>query len=181
MVIAEAARLIDDLGAEGLSLAVLAGSLGVKTPSLYKHVDGMPAIRHGIMLGAKKALGDVLGNAAIGRSRDEAVAAMSIAYRTWARKYPGQYPLAMHAPIPGDEEDVTVSSRIVEIVFHVLTGYNLEGDDVVDATRYLRAALHGFVALEELGGFGLPADPERSYLRLIDALLIAFDNWPRSQ
>jgi AcrR family transcriptional regulator len=32
-------------GWETLSLADLAESLGVRTPSLYKHIDGLPALR----------------------------------------------------------------------------------------------------------------------------------------
>ncbi|MFI5039485.1 MAG: TetR-like C-terminal domain-containing protein [Solirubrobacterales bacterium] len=34
----------------------------------------------------------------------------------------------------------------------------------------MRAALHGFVALETGGGFGIPLDPDDSYARLVDVL-----------
>ena len=40
----------------------------------------------------------------------------------------------------------------------------------IHAVRAVRAALHGFVALEAAGGFGLPVDREASFDRLVAAL-----------
>lgn len=58
-----------------------------------------------------------------------------------------------------------------------LAGFCLAGDDAIDATRALRAALHGFVGLERAGGFGLPADINRSFDRLFSALAAAIATW----
>jgi AcrR family transcriptional regulator len=179
VVISEAARLIDERGVEGLSLAVLAGRLGVKVPSLYKHVDGMPALRRAVMLAGKKSFADALADAAVGTSGAEAIAAIALAYRTWALEHPGVYPLTMHAPILVDEQDKATSTTLVDVVYRVLAAYGLEGDDAVDAVRFLRASLHGFVALETSGGFALPVDLERSYLRLVDSVVTALSTWKR--
>jgi hypothetical protein len=61
---------------------------------------------------------------------------------------------------------VAAGERGVGTLFAVLRGYGLDGDDAVDATRALRSALHGFVSLEQAGGFGLPVDVDRSYDQL---------------
>ena len=53
----------------------------------------------------------------------------------------------------------------------------MDGSDAVDATRTLRASLHGFVALEASDGFGLPQDVDRSFDRLVDALDRALSGW----
>lgn len=180
LVISEAARVIDDRGLQNLSLSTVAENLGVRIPSLYKHIDGMPALRRGAMLLAKKGLAESMTNAAIGRSRDEALTEISIAYRTWALEHPGLYPMAMHAPAPDDEQDVAASSALVETVFRVLAGYDLAGDDAVDATRFWRASLHGYVALETTGGFAMPVDLERSFLRLIGSVVTALNSWTSS-
>jgi hypothetical protein len=105
---------------------------------------------------------------------------MSFAYRRWALEHPGQYPMTMHAPIPGDDDDLKVSFSIVDVVFNVLAGYDLRDDDAVDATRFLRSALHGFVDLETSGGFELPVDLERSYERLVQSVVTALATWSRS-
>ena len=52
----------------------------------------------------------------------------------------------------------------------VLRGYGLEGDDVIHGVRIVRAALHGFVALEAGGGFGMPLSVDDTFARLVTAL-----------
>jgi AcrR family transcriptional regulator len=178
-IIDRAARMLDDPAADGLSLAAVAGSLGVRTPSLYKHLDGMPGLQRGIMLRAKAELGHALGQATIGCSRNEAITALSMAYRAWALDHPGQYPLTVRAPDPRDTQDMVVSSSALDVITTVLRGYDLAGDDAVDATRFLRSALHGFVDLETGGAFELPVDLERSFTRLVDSIVVALTTWSR--
>lgn len=179
IVVERAALILDDRSLDGLSLSVLAESLGVRTPSLYKHIDGMPGLQRDIMLRAKTSLAHVLGQSAIGRSRDDAIRALALAYRRWALQHPGQYPMTVHAPASGDDDDASVSSSISDVVFNVLEGYGLLGDDAVDATRFLRSSLHGFVDLETRGAFELPVDLERSFARLTESVVVALDTWSR--
>jgi hypothetical protein len=87
--------------------------------------------------------------------------------------------MTVRAPTPGDDEDIAVTATFLEVVFNVLAGYDLRGDDAVDATRFLRSALHGFVAIETGGGFGMPVDLERSYGRLVDSVVTALASWSR--
>jgi AcrR family transcriptional regulator len=181
VVIDEAARLIDERGPEGLTLAALADNLGVRIPSLYKHVDGMPAIQRGIRLVGKSGLANALAQAAIGKSRDDAITAMAIAYRAWALEHPGQYPMTMGAPRPDDEQDLAASVSLVAVIYEVLAGYDIRGDDAVDATRFLRASLHGFVALETSGAFEIPVNLERSFQRLVESVVTALATWSRSR
>ena len=61
----------------------------------------------------------------------------------------------------------------------VLAGYELTDDDAIDAIRFLRAALHGFVSLETGGGYGMPRDIERSFNRLVESITTALDGWAR--
>jgi AcrR family transcriptional regulator len=169
--------LLDEHGAERLNLADVATSFGVKIPSLYKHVDGARGLQRGIMLRAKSNLGDALGQAAVGRSRDDAIHGMAAAYRDWALQHPGQYPLTVRAPAPDDAEDGAVSAELVTIIFAVLGGYGLRDDDAVDAARFLRSALHGFVSLETSGAFELPVDRERSFAILVARVVTALAAW----
>ena len=176
-VVREAEHLADDVGLSQLTLAALAARLGVRQPSLYKHIDGMAGLQRSISIRAKRELTDVLGRAAVGRSGAEAMEAMAQAYRTWALEHSGRYEAAQWAPDAGDEEDESVSAAAVQVMAEVLAAYELRGDDAVDAIRALRSALHGFVTLETAGGFGLPVDVDRSYDRLVRGLVVAFANW----
>jgi AcrR family transcriptional regulator len=173
----EAERMADEIGLSSLTLAALAQRLGVRQPSLYKHIAGIDGLRRSIAIRAKSELADVLGRAAIGRTRDDALAAMSKAYRGWALEHPGRYAAVQRAPIRGDVEDELASSKVVRVAFDVMAGYELCDDEAVDAIRALRSALHGFVALEAGGGFGMPVDVDRSFDRLVAGLAIAFAGW----
>jgi len=172
-VVVEAERIADEVGLSRLTLAALAQSLGVRQPSLYKHIDGMDALQRSIAVRAKTELGEVLGRAAVGKAGDDAIRALSTAYRRWALEHPGRYSATVRAPEPGDTDDEAASASVVGVVFDVLAGYDLHGIDAIDATRALRSTLHGFIALESSGGFGLPVDVDRSFERLVDGLVVA--------
>jgi AcrR family transcriptional regulator len=176
-VVAEAAELADEAGPDHLTLAALAARLGVRQPSLYKHVASLDSLQQLIAQRAKVEFADVLGRVAIGRSRDDALVAMAYAWRAWAREHPGRYQIGQRAPAPGDAEHVAVADRVVAVMTAVMAGYGLAGDDAIDAVRAYRSALHGFVSLEAGGGFGMPVSVDRSFGRLVHALVRAISSW----
>ena len=157
IVVEEAERLVDELGLPCLTMAGLAGRLGVRQPSLYKHVENLDGLRRSLAVRAKRQLADALGHASVGWSERDAILSVSQVYRAWAHEHPGRYVAAQRAPQSGDAEDEAASAAVVGVVFDILAGYGLDGDDAVDAARALRSALHGFVSLEAAGGFSLPS------------------------
>ena len=178
IVVEEAARLADEVGLERLTLAALAQRLGVALPSLYKHVRGLDALLQKLSALATAEIAAELSAAAAGRSRADAVRAVATAYRRYARCHPGRYPATQRVPDPDDPEHVLAGERAVGTIYAVLHGYGLSGEDAVDATRAVRSALHGFVSLENIGGFGLPRDLNRSFAQLVAALDVALNGWP---
>jgi AcrR family transcriptional regulator len=176
-VVAEAAELADEVGLDQLTQAALAARLGVRQPSLYNHVGGSDALLRLISMRGKAELGDVLGRAAIGRARDDALVAMAHAWRAWALAHPGQYQAAERGAAPGDAEHEAVARRTVEVMAAVMDGYGIHGEDAIDAIRAFRAALHGFVSLEANHGFAFPASVDRSFDRLVHALARALSSW----
>jgi AcrR family transcriptional regulator len=180
LVVEEAERMVDEVGPARLTLTALAEGLGVRQPSLYKHVDGLDALHRSISVRAKRELGECLARAAVGLSRGEAILAMSQAFRRWAVAHPGRYVSAQKAPAADDADDIAASNAIVQVCADVLAGYDLEGDDAIHAIRALRSALHGFVSLETTGGFGLPADLDLSFDHLVSSLTHAMASWNES-
>jgi AcrR family transcriptional regulator len=174
-VVEEAEQLADEGGV--VTLAAIAARLGVRVPSLYKHVAGSDALQQLIATRAKNELADVLGRASVGRARADAVEAIAWVYRRWATEHPGRYATTLRAPVPDDAADLTASERAIQVVLDALNGYGLTGAAAIDATRMLRATLHGFVALDAAGAFGLP-DLDRSFARLIAGLQVMLESWP---
>ena len=167
-VVAAAAALADERGPGQLSLAALAQELGVRTPSLYNHIESLDALQHEVCLLALGELADRLSAAAVGRSGAESLRALASAYRGYALQHPGRYAATLRRPAPEDGTLAAAAARVLAVVTDALRGYGLEGDDEVDAVRALRAALHGWVSLEQGGGFGLPRDVEDSFVRMLD-------------
>ncbi|MFJ5261221.1 TetR/AcrR family transcriptional regulator [Streptomyces sp. NPDC088387] len=170
-VVTAGAALADEVGLTGLTMGLLAERVGVRTPSLYKHVESLEALRHGIAVRAKREFGNTLARAAVGQSGPEAVRAFADTYRRWALEHPGQYAATIRAPADGDEEDRRASDESLQILLDVLAGFGLHDAEAIDAARTVRSALHGFVTLESAGGFGLPRDITRSYAYLMDTLI----------
>jgi AcrR family transcriptional regulator len=176
-VVTEAMALADEVGLDKLTLVALAARLGVRQPSLYKHVASLDALQRLISMRGKAEIGDVLGRVAIGRARDDALVAMAHAWRAWALDHPGRYEAAERGAAPGDAAHEAVARRTIEVLAAVMDGYGLDGDDAIDAIRAYRSALHGFVSLEANNGFAFPDDVDRSFDRLVRALVRALSSW----
>ena len=178
VVVARGADLADEIGFDHLTLAALAARLGVAVPSLYKHVGGLDALRRGIAILAlgdlRDAMAAALDGPVDGATGSARVRALAEAYRAYAVAHPGRYVATLRAAPPDDPAHGAAGDAVLQIVFAVLAQRGLAGADAVDATRALRASLHGFVTLEAAGGFGMPQDVGRSFDRLVDALDAGF-------
>ena len=166
-VVTAAAELADADGLEAVTLARLAGRLGVRPPSLYAHIAGLEDLRR--RLGARGAheLTAELQAAAAGRAGRDALTAVAAAYREYAKAHPGAYAAVQRVPESSDAEAVSAAAQLVDVVLAVLRGYGLEADDAIHGARVIRAALHGFVTLESGDGFGIPLSLDTSYARLV--------------
>lgn len=176
-VVASAADLADEVGYDRITLVALAGQVGVAIPSLYKHVDGLPGLRRALAALVAVELAATMSDAAMGRSGADALRAVATAYRSYAREHGGRYPALVAAPDPDDEVGQAATGRAVAVIVAVLRGYDVAEPDIIDAARFLRSALHGFVTLETSGGFGLPVDIDRSFGRLVDGVDAALRSW----
>ncbi len=170
-VVEAAAGLAGEVGIEGVTLSGLADRLGIRAPSLYNHVDGLPGLRREMTLQALDELDGVIGAAVEGLTGAGAVAAVCHAQRAWARERPGLYACVVPTTEGRDDEVRAAGARVLERVVAVVAGLGLEGDEALHATRAVRAAVHGFVSLEVAGGFGLDLDVDESFDRMV-ALLV---------
>jgi AcrR family transcriptional regulator len=84
-VITAALDLVDESGPRELTLGAVARRCGVATPSLYKHVNGPQRLQS--LLGARvlDELTECVTQAVIGRSGADALTALMLEYRAYAR------------------------------------------------------------------------------------------------
>ncbi|WP_405488752.1 TetR/AcrR family transcriptional regulator [Nocardia sp. NBC_00511] len=145
--IAAAARaLLDDRGPEALTMRNVAEALGIKAPSLYKHVPDKTALETLVVADAFAELADALETAAA-----QGLPELARAYRDYAVTHPHLYRLMNYRPLRRDllpDGLEAASARPLAAV--------VGGDP--DLARALWAFAHGMVSLEIDGRFPEDAD-----------------------
>lgn len=177
-VVQAAADLINAEGPEALSLGRLAKELGIRTPSLYNHVDGLPGLMRELSILNARNLAERLNEVAIGKSGSELVRAVMQAIRAYIKEYPGLYMSTVRAS--GTQPEVNPEleqeeARSVKVGMAAMASFGLDGEDAIHAVRGLRSLVHGFATLEISGGFGIPLDLDESFSRLMDYFIAGLE------
>ncbi|MEU2603706.1 TetR/AcrR family transcriptional regulator [Streptomyces albus] len=158
------AALADEVGLGKLTMGLLADRLGVRTPSLYKHVAGQDDLIRRIAALALHETADAVGSAVRGRAGSDALAAAARAFRAFVVEHPGRYAATIgQEPYGPDDPMATATERLLDAFTAVLRGYQIEASDVDHALRMLRSLCHGFATLEAAHAFQWSTDVDESF------------------
>jgi AcrR family transcriptional regulator len=164
-VVAAGAALADEVGFAGLTMGLLAERLGVRTPSLYKHIAGQDDLNRRIAALALDEAAEVVGTAIQGYSGRDALAAAARAFRGYVVAHPGRY--AATIGVVADDSLTEAGDRTLEAFRAVLRSYPIKPEETDHALRTLRSLFHGFATLEAGRGFQWSADVDESFEWLI--------------
>ncbi len=172
-IVVEAAKeLIEETDLGTFSMRALAEKLGVKTASLYTHVESMDALFTEIGLSALNDQKAAQLAAIEGEEGDAAVFALAESYRAFAKAHAALYRLIMQMPTGRDEALRVAAEMTAEPSMQILRGYPISEERRMHWQRVLRGVMHGFVSQEASGYFShYPVDQEESY-RLAIACVI---------
>lgn len=136
--------LLEREGLAALTMRRLADELGIRAPSLYKHVRSKEDIVLALQARALREQAEVLSGARDLRS-------LAAAYRAWAREHPRLYELISRhsldrSRLPQGLEDAAAAPLMAMV------------DHDVTVARALWACAHGLVDLELAGRFPADAD-----------------------
>lgn len=171
IILQMATELVDEHGLDQLSIGSLAEKLGVRPPSLYHHLDSLNELKQKLAIHGMKKLHDTMLQAAVGRSGDDAIREISKAYIQFVQMHPGLYDASTRFPDENDKELQQAQESIVHLVVQVLQAYNLNEEMAVHMVRGLRSILHGFTSIEQMGGFGMQLDINKSFSILINTFI----------
>lgn len=167
-VVAAGAALADEVGLSRLTMGLLAERLGVRTPSLYKHVSGQEDLSRRIAVLALREAADAVGGAVQGYAGRDALAAAARAFRAFVLAHPGRYAATIGAEPTGPDDPLAAEGqRLLGAFMAVLRGYEIAAADVDHALRTLRSLCHGFATLQSADGFRWSADVDESFEWLI--------------
>jgi AcrR family transcriptional regulator len=162
-IVTAARRILESDGLEQLTMQSVAAAVGVRAPSLYKHVrDRGDLIR---LVGDDTALelADRL-DAATDWIDDPrlAIEALARTYRTFAVSHPQAYRLLFTDLPEGSRIDADANARAGRALFRAVAG--LVGDDhALEAARTVVAWAHGFASMELAGAFRLGGDVDSAF------------------
>jgi AcrR family transcriptional regulator len=165
-VVEVALAIVDEQGAEALTLSGIAGRVGVASPSLYKHIGSLAQLRTLISARVLEELTVVLTTAAVGRGDDDAVAATMRAFRAYVVAHPARYAALSPDPLH-DPALAQAGQKMIDVFIAILRGYGLTPSNAIHAVRRARVIVHGFATIEAAGGFGLAEDADETYEQLI--------------
>ncbi|MGS2644574.1 WHG domain-containing protein [Streptosporangium sp. LJ11] len=168
-IAAAGAALADEIGFTELTMGRLAERVGVRTPSLYKHIASQAELNRQIAALTLAEAADAIGTATQGRAGRDALTAAARALRDFVLAHPGRYAATIGITSTGPDDPITVAERRGLGPFEaVLRGYDIAPQEIPHALRALRSAFHGFATLQAANGFQWSADIDESFEWLID-------------
>lgn len=149
-VVSAGCELADRVGFERLSLGELAAKLGVRVPSLYKHIGGVDDLRSRIAEESGAGLRQSLEDAIRGHQGRAALAAVARRYRDWTREHPGGYQSMVWAgatsqhPDSGDVVGLCLDPPLEQVAI----GYGVPNERRAVLVMVMGSVLRGFMMLD---------------------------------
>jgi AcrR family transcriptional regulator len=153
-IIDVAGRLLDEHGPDGLTMRAIAAELGIRAPSLYKHITDKHELEVALIIEDLEEQADAFAAAAEGAA--DPVEAIATTYRSWALAHPHRYRLMTDQPLPRDELPEGLEDRAAAPLITAV-----DGDP--DIARAAWAFAHGMVTLELADRFPPDADLDAAW------------------
>lgn len=173
-IVETAESIVDREGWHQLTMSGLAQNLGVRAPSLYKHVDSIEAVLGEVQVRALAELSNDLQRAAMGKVGTDAVRSLAAVLQEFAARHPGRYDLAMSEPIDPDRM-MEAGQPASDALSAVMRSFGN-----IDVTTELQvsclAALHGVIALGRTGLLTDVIDADAVYERAIRAVILLLED-----
>lgn len=148
-IVAAARGLLESEGEGSVTMRAIAQRLGIRAPSLYKHISDKEELEVALVAQGLAEQADLF-EAAVDDAPDP-VAAIAADYRAWAGEHPDLYRLMNDRPLPRERLPEGLEMRAIAPLLTALGGDRTRA-------RAVWAFAHGMVALELAGRFPEDAD-----------------------
>ena len=158
-IVAAARVLLEEEGPGALSMRRVAERLGIRAPSIYKHLADKQALENALISAGFEEQAVAFTSAL---ESPDPLSAIAEAYRLFAKEHPHLYRLMTERPLQRDRLTPGAEARAAAPVVRAT------GDDP-DAARAVWAFAHGMTVLELNGRFPADADLDAAWNRGLDA------------
>jgi len=162
--VAAGRQLLEEEGLEALTMRRLAERVGIRAPSLYKHLPDKAALEAAIIATGFEEAAAAFEQAVdrAGEGSGDALVALAAAYRRFALEHPHLYRLMTERPLQRDRLVPGVEERAARPLAEAVGGDR-------DRARAVWAFAHGMTILELNGRFPPDADLDAAWRRGLDA------------
>ena len=169
--ILDAARaVVEEGGLDALTMQAVADRVGVRAPSLYKHVADRQALVRAVVDGVMADLAQAIAIPRPDSDPRQDLRRVTRRYRAFVRANPAGYALLFARPtlgLPLDEQALAEVGRPI-----VAATARLAGDEeALPLARTIVAWAHGFVSMELAGAFRLGGDLDVAYRTGLEVIL----------
>lgn len=170
-IITTAGEILEEEGPDGLTMRAIAERLGIRAPSLYKHISDKRELEVALIAHAFTQQAEAFEKA-IAAGGDTAMA-IADAYRAWGLAHRHLYRLMNDQPLPREDLPNGLEDRSISTVLGAFDGDR-------DVARAAWAFAHGMVMLELADRFPPHADIDRAWRVGIEGIVSkAADNRTR--
>src|SRR3954468_3734677 len=159
-IVAAARELLEEDGVDGLSMRRLADRLGIRAPSIYKHLPDKQALENALVSDGFEEQAGLFEAAVAGT--DDPVAAIARAYRDYAHRHPHLYRLMTERALDRERLTPGAEARAAAPVVEAFGGD-------ADRARAAWAFAHGMTILELNDRFPPHADLDAAWARGAEA------------
>jgi AcrR family transcriptional regulator len=159
-IVGVALELLEEEGADGLSMRRLADRLGIRAPSIYKHVADKHELEAAIISVGFELQADAFAAAVEGTQ--DPLRALATAYRRFAGQHPHLYRLMTERELRRELLTPGAEARAGRLVYEAVGGD-------ANLARAAWAFAHGMTILELDNRFPADADLDAAWSRGIDA------------
>jgi AcrR family transcriptional regulator len=147
-IVAAARELLEAEGPEGLSMRRVAGRVGIRAPSIYKHLPDKEALEAALISAGLEEWAQAF--------KGETPEELGRAYRDYALAHPHLYRLMTERPLAHERLTPGVEERAAQPIVDAVGGD-------ADAARAVWAFAHGMTMLELNGRFPPGADLDAAW------------------
>lgn len=166
-VIEAASDIADKDGLSNVSLKAVAEKLGIRTPSLYNHIECLDDLLREVAHKGMRAMNEKMTLSAIGTSGDAAIKSVGVEYLNYIIEHPGIYETIQWATWHSTEETNEIFGNYISLLTTLICSCNFNPDSTNEILNLLTGVLHGYATLQLRSAF---TNPDKVRNELCDAL-----------
>lgn len=142
-----ASDIADADGLSAVSLKAVAERLGIRTPSLYNHIESLDDLLRGAAHSGMRSMNERMTQAAAGLSGVSALESVGAAYFGFVVLHPGIYEIIQWATWHGTDETAELFEAYRALVSRIASSFELKAKKKDAVTNLVLSVLHGYSTL----------------------------------